>query len=159
MDNMLKITNDRENCTSDQRLLNDMLPDEADSKVNRCAKNAYDIWEETAEKKSTQLIFCDLSTPKNDGTFNVYDDIREKLVEKGIPRGRKLHLSMKRAQKQKSGIVCKGTCRTGAYPAWFHAEIRSRDEYTGQAYCPASFRLPLETFGSGTAGGTYPSSG
>ena len=63
-----------------------MLPDEADSKVNRCAKNAYDIWEETAEKKSTQLIFCDLSTPKNDGTFNVYDDIREKLVEKGIPR-------------------------------------------------------------------------
>ena len=86
VDNMLKITNDGRMCALDQRLLNDMLPDEADSKVNRCAKNAYDIWEETAEKKSTQLIFCDLSTPKNDGTFNVYDDIREKLVEKGIPR-------------------------------------------------------------------------
>ena len=86
VDNMLKITNDGRKCALDQRLLNDMLPDEADSKVNRCAKNAYDIWEETAEKKSTQLIFCDLSTPKNDGTFNVYDDIREKLVEKGIPR-------------------------------------------------------------------------
>ena len=86
VDNMLKITNDGRKCALDQRLLNDMLPDEADSKVNRCAKNAYGIWEETAEKKSTQLIFCDLSTPKNDGTFNVYDDIREKLVEKGIPR-------------------------------------------------------------------------
>ena len=86
VDNMLKITNDGRKCALDQRLLNDMLPDEADSKVNRCAKNAYDIWEESAEKKSTQLIFCDLSTPKNDGTFNVYDDIREKLVEKGIPR-------------------------------------------------------------------------
>ena len=86
VDNMLKITNDGRKCALDQRLLNDMLPDEADSKVNRCAKNAYDIWEETAEKKSTQLIFCDLSTPKNDGTFNVYDDIRKKLVEKGIPR-------------------------------------------------------------------------
>ena len=86
VDNMLKITNDGRKCALDQWLLNDMLPDEADSKVNRCAKNAYDIWEETAEKKSTQLIFCDLSTPKNDGTFNVYDDIREKLVEKGIPR-------------------------------------------------------------------------
>lgn len=86
VDNMLKITNDGRKCALDQRLLNDMLPDEADSKVNRCAKNAYDIWEETAEKKSTQLIFCDLFTPKNDGTFNVYDDIREKLVEKGIPR-------------------------------------------------------------------------
>ena len=86
VDNMLKITNDGRKCALDQRLLNDMLPDEADSKVNRCVKNTYDIWEETAEKKSTQLIFCDLSTPKNDGTFNVYDDIREKLVEKGIPR-------------------------------------------------------------------------
>lgn len=86
VDNMLKITNDGRKCALDQRLLNDMLPDEADSKVNRCVKNTYDIWEETAEKKSTQLIFCDLSTPKNDGTFNVYDDIRKKLVEKGIPR-------------------------------------------------------------------------
>ncbi|MFQ7351679.1 MAG: helicase-related protein [Blautia wexlerae] len=85
-DNMLKITNDGRKCALDQRLLNDMLPDEEDSKVNRCVKNTYDIWEETAEKKSTQLIFCDLSTPKNDGTFNVYDDIRKKLVEKGIPR-------------------------------------------------------------------------
>ena len=85
-DNMLKITNDGRKCALDQRLINDMLPDFADSKVNRCVKNAFDIWEETAQKRSTQLIFCDLSTPKADGSFNVYDDVREKLMEKGIPR-------------------------------------------------------------------------
>ena len=85
-DNMLKITNDGRKCALDQRLINDMLPDFADSKVNRCVKNAFDIWEETTQKRSTQLIFCDLSTPKADGSFNVYDDVREKLVEKGIPR-------------------------------------------------------------------------
>ena len=66
--------------------MNDMLPDDDDSKVNRCVKNAFEIWQETSDQKSTQLIFCDLSTPKNDGSFNVYDDVREKLVEKGIPR-------------------------------------------------------------------------
>ena len=86
VDNMLKITNDGRKCALDQRLLNDMLPDEADSKVNRCAKMHMTYGKKRQEKKSTQLIFCDLSTPKNDGTFNVYDDIREKLVEKGIPR-------------------------------------------------------------------------
>lgn len=85
-DNMLKITNDGRKCALDQRLINDMLPDFPDSKVNRCVKNAFDIWQETAQNRSTQLIFCDLSTPKNDGTFNVYDDVREKLVAKGIPR-------------------------------------------------------------------------
>ncbi len=85
-DNMLKITNDGRKCALDQRLINDMLPDSPDSKVNRCVKNAFDIWQETAKERSTQLIFCDLSTPKNDGSFNVYDDIREKLVAKGIPR-------------------------------------------------------------------------
>ncbi len=86
VDNMLKITNDGRKCALDQRLLNDMLPDDDDSKVNRCVKNAFEIWRETSDQKSTQLIFCDLSTPKNDGSFNVYDDVREKLVEKGIPR-------------------------------------------------------------------------
>ena len=85
-DNMLKITNDGRKCALDQRLINDMLPDFPESKVNRCVKNAFDIWQETAQNRSAQLIFCDLSTPKNDGTFNVYDDVREKLVEKGIPR-------------------------------------------------------------------------
>ena len=85
-DNMLKITNDGRKCALDQRLLNDLLPDEPDSKVNHCVKNAFSIWQKTAEARSTQLIFCDLSTPKGDGSFNVYDDIRDKLVAKGIPR-------------------------------------------------------------------------
>lgn len=85
-DNMLKITNDGRKCALDQRLINDMLPDCPDSKVNLCVKNAFDIWQETAQERSTQLIFCDLSTPKNDGSFNVYDDVREKLAAKGIPR-------------------------------------------------------------------------
>lgn len=86
VDNMLKITNDGRKCALDQRLINDMLPDEKDSKVNRCVDNAFSIWEKTMPQKSTQLIFCDLSTPKNDGSFNVYDNVREKLVEKGVPK-------------------------------------------------------------------------
>lgn len=100
-DNMLKITNDGRKCALDQRLINDMLPDEEDSKVNRCVKNVFDIWKETSERKSTQLVFCDLSTPKNDGSFNVYDDVREKLVEKGIPREeiRFIHEAGTEAQK------------------------------------------------------------
>ena len=83
---VFKITNDGRKLALDQRLLNDMLPDAPESKVNRCVKNAFDIWEKTAADRSTQIIFCDLSTPKQDGTFNVYDDVREKLVSMGIPR-------------------------------------------------------------------------
>lgn len=86
IDNMLKITNDGRKCALDERLLNDLLPDEEESKVNRCVSNTYEIWEETAENRSTQMIFCDMSTPKGDGTFNVYDDIRDKLTAKGIPK-------------------------------------------------------------------------
>ena len=85
-DNMLKITNDGRKLALDQRLINDLLPDEPESKVNLCVENAYQVWEESTPDKSTQLIFCDLSTPKADGTFNVYDDVREKLVAKGIHR-------------------------------------------------------------------------
>ena len=85
-DNMLKITNDGRKLALDQRLINDMLPDEPESKVNRCVDNAFKVWKESASDKGTQLIFCDLSTPKADGTFNVYDDVREKLVAKGVPR-------------------------------------------------------------------------
>lgn len=85
-DNMLKITNDGRKLALDQRLMNDMLPDEPESKVNRCVSNAFKVWEESASDKGTQLIFCDLSTPKADGTFNVYDDVREKLVARGVPR-------------------------------------------------------------------------
>ena len=85
-DNMLKITNDGRKCALDQRLLNDLLPDEPDSKVNHCVENAFSIWQETSDICATQLIFCDLSTPKGDGSFNVYDDVRDKLVAKGVPR-------------------------------------------------------------------------
>lgn len=85
-DNMLKITNDGRKCALDQRLINEMLPDAEDSKVSRCVTNTFDIWQDTMPDRSAQLIFCDLSTPKNDGSFNVYNDVREKLVEKGIPQ-------------------------------------------------------------------------
>ena len=70
---------------ADQRLINDMLPDDENSKASTCVEKAFEIWEQTKEQKSTQLIFCDLSTPKGDGTFNVYEDIRNKLIEKGVP--------------------------------------------------------------------------
>ena len=85
VDNMLKITNDGRKLALDQRMLNDMLPDFEGSKINACVDNIYRIWKENADKKSAQLVFCDLSTPKNDGTFSVYNDIRKKLIEKGIP--------------------------------------------------------------------------
>ena len=85
VDNMLKITNDGRKLALDQRLINDMLPDEDNSKSTTCVDKAFEIWEETKEQKSAQLIFCDLSTPKGDGTFNVYEDIRGKLIEKGVP--------------------------------------------------------------------------
>lgn len=85
IDNMLKITNDGRKLALDQRLINDMLPDEENSKATTCVEKAFEIWEQTKEQKSAQLIFCDLSTPKGDGTFNVYEDIRDKLMAKGVP--------------------------------------------------------------------------
>ena len=84
IDNMLKITNDGRKLALDQRMIDPMLPDDPESKVNACVDNVYRIWEEHADTKATQLVFCDLSTPKNDGTFNVYDDMREKLIARGI---------------------------------------------------------------------------
>lgn len=85
VDNMLKITNDGRKLALDQRMLNEMLPDFDGSKINACVENVFRIWEETKDKKSAQLVFCDLSTPKNDGTFSVYNDIRKKLIERGVP--------------------------------------------------------------------------
>lgn len=85
VDNMLKITNDGRKIALDQRMENPMLPDDENSKVNECIKTVFDIWEQHKDTKATQLVFCDMSTPKNDGTFNVYDDIRKKLIEKGVP--------------------------------------------------------------------------
>ena len=102
IDNMLKITNDGRKLALDQRMIDPMLPDDPDSKVNACVDNVYRIWEEHADTKATQLVFCDLSTPKNDGTFNVYDDMREKLVARGIPaeQVRFIHEATTDAQKK-----------------------------------------------------------
>ena len=102
VDNMLKITNDGRNLALDQRMIDPMLPDDPNSKVNTCIDNVYRIWEEYADTKATQLVFCDLSTPKNDGTFNIYDDVREKLVSRGIPAEqiRFIHEATSDAQKK-----------------------------------------------------------
>lgn len=102
IDNMLKITNDGRKLALDQRMIDPMLPDDPDSKVNACVDNVYRIWEEHAATKATQLVFCDLSTPKNDGTFNVYDDMREKLIARGIPAEqiRFIHEATTDAQKK-----------------------------------------------------------
>lgn len=86
VDNMLRITNDGRKCALDQRLMQEMLPDDEDSKVNACVRNAFAIWQSGIEKRTTQLIFCDLSTPKGDGHFNIYDDVRNKLVQMGVPK-------------------------------------------------------------------------
>ena len=102
IDNMLKITNDGRKLALDQRMIDPMLPDDPDSKVNACVDNVYCIWEEHADTKAAQLVFCDLSTPKNDGTFNVYDDMREKLIACGIPaeQVRFIHEATTDAQKK-----------------------------------------------------------
>ena len=102
IDNMLKITNDGRKLALDQRMIDPMLPDDPESKVNACVDNVYRIWEEHADTKATQLVFCDLSTPKNDGTFNVYDDMREKLIARGIPaeQVRFIHEATTDAQKK-----------------------------------------------------------
>ena len=85
-DNLLKITNDGRKLALDQRLMNELLPDEVGSKVNACVEEVYRYWEQGKEKKLTQLLFSDLSTPKNDGSFSVYNDVRDKLIAKGIPK-------------------------------------------------------------------------
>jgi hypothetical protein len=85
-DNMLCITNDGRKIGLDQRLLNPLLPDEPGTKVNACVDNVHRIYTENSDKKSAQMIFCDFSTPKNDGKFNVYDDIRDELIAKGVPK-------------------------------------------------------------------------
>ena len=102
IDNMLKITNDGRKLALDQRLIDPMLPDFENSKVNACVDNVYRIWAENADTRATQLVFCDLSTPKNDGTFNVYDDIRAKLTDRGIPEEqiRFIHEATTDAQKK-----------------------------------------------------------
>ena len=106
-DNMLKITNDGKKLALDQRLINPLLPDNPDSKVNVCVKNVFSIWDKTKEDKSTQLIFSDMSTPKGDDSFNIYDDIREKLVEMGIPKEEIAFIHEANSDKQKDEMFAK----------------------------------------------------
>lgn len=106
-DNMLKITNDGKKLALDQRLINPLLPDNPDSKVNVCVKNVFSIWDKTRENKSTQLLFSDMSTPKGDGKFNIYDDIREKLVAMGIPKEEIAFIHEANSDKQKDELFAK----------------------------------------------------
>ena len=106
-DNMLKITNDGRKCALDQRLLNELLPDEPDSKVNHCVENAFAIWQQTIDTRATQLIFCDLSTPKGDGSFNIYDDVRDKLVAKGVPREEVVFIHEATTETKKAELFAK----------------------------------------------------
>lgn len=106
-DNMLKITNDGRKLALDQRLINDMLPDNDCSKASSCVDKAYEIWDKTKEQKSAQLIFCDLSTPKNDGTFNVYEDIRNKLVTKGVPENEVAFIHEANTEVRKAELFAK----------------------------------------------------
>ena len=113
-DNMLLITNDGRKLALDQRLVNPLLPDSDTGKVSACADNIFAIWQRTAEQKSTQLAFCDLSTPKNDGTFNVYDDLRDKLIARGIPAEQIAYIHSANTEHQKKelfGKVCAGEVR------------------------------------------------
>ncbi len=107
IDNMLKITNDGRKLALDQRLINDILPDEDNSKATTCVDKAFEIWEKTKEQKSAQLIFCDLSTPKGDGTFNVYEDIRDKLIEKGVPKEEVAFIHDANTEKRKAELFAK----------------------------------------------------
>lgn len=107
IDNMLKVTSDGRKCAIDQRLINPELPDNENSKVNACAARAYDIWKETTKDKSTQLIFCDASTPRSDGGFDVYHAIKDKLIAKGVPDKEIAFIHDANTKKQKAELFSK----------------------------------------------------
>ena len=140
VDNMLLITNDGRKLALDQRLINPMLPADPESKAVKCAETVFDIWRRTAEKHSTQMIFCDLSTPKSEGIFSVYDDIRSKLVEMGVPEKRP---------------VRQGARRSGAGAAGQHTAHGSRNQLPAEAGGIAPFGLPVASRRSPAAGGTH----
>ena len=111
VDNMLMITNDGRKLALDQRLVNPMLPSDPNSKAAKCAENVFEIWRRTAGQRSTQMIFCDLSTPKDDGTFSVYDDIRAKLLELGVPENEIAFIHNAKSEVQKKDLF--GKVRSG----------------------------------------------
>lgn len=111
VDNMLCITNDGRKLALDQRLMNDLLPDSETGKVKACADNVFDIWQRTAATRSTQMVFCDLSTPHGDGKFNVYDDLRDKLIAMGIPKEEIAYIHTANSEAQKKELF--GKVRSG----------------------------------------------
>ena len=135
VDNMLKITSDGRKIGLDQRLMNSALPDDPNSKLNACVNNVLRIWNDTKEQKLTQLIFCDMSTPKGDGSFNVYDDIRTKLLNAGVPD--RVH-PQRRYGEQESRTFLQGTQRTGACAAGQHCQNGGRDQRPDAARSGAS---------------------
>ena len=106
-DNMLRITNDGRKLALDMRLLSSLAPDDENSKVSVCARNVYRIWAESTAQRSTQLVFCDLSTPKADGSFNVYDDLRQKLLEIGIPENEIAYIHTANTEQKKKELFAK----------------------------------------------------
>ena len=132
---MLLITNDGRKAALDQRLINPMLPDEPESKVNACVRNVYAIRKRTAEKLSAQMIFCDLSIPKGDGKFNVYDDIREKLIARGIPPEEIAFIHTADTDAKKKGTVCQSPCRTGAGADGFHLQNGCGNQLPDPSHC------------------------
>lgn len=106
-DNMLKITSDGRKLALDQRLADPSLPDDPESKINSCVKNVLQVWRDTAEIKGTQLVFCDLSTPKNDGSFNAYDDIKQKLMAQGVPPEEIAYIHDAKTETQKAELFAK----------------------------------------------------
>ena len=151
VDNMLKITNDGRKLALDQRMLNDMLPDFEGSKINACVDNIYRIWKENADKKSAQLVFCDLSTPKNDGTFSVYNDIRKKLIERGIPESEVKFIHEADTDMKKKRTVPKDPQGRSQSASRLYSEDGSRDERARQTYCTSRCGLSVATFRFGAA--------
>ena len=143
VDNMLKITNDGRKLALDQRLINDMLPDEDNSKATTCVDKAFKIWEETKEQKSAQLIFCDLSTPKGDGTFNVYEDIRGKLIEKGVTPEEIAFIHDANTETRKAELFAKVRSGQVRFFVGFYCQNGSRNQRTGQTDCITPFGCAL----------------
>ena len=122
-----------------------MLPDAGESQASSLCGESYEIWENSKEQKSAQLIFCDLSTPKGDGTFNVYEDVRNKLMEKGVPEEEIAFIHDANTELRKAELFAKVRSRTGSFFDWFHSQNGCRYQCAGQTDCIASSGCALET--------------
>ena len=137
VDNMLKITSDGRKIGLDQRLMNPLLPDDPGSKVNACMENIYSIWEQTGDKRLTQAVFCDFSTPNADGRFNVYDDIKSKLIAKGVPADEIAFIHDAKHGDSEKGAFRQSPSGQGACAFRLYVQDGRRDKYSGSP-CGAS---------------------